>query len=44
MLSIAGLHFNYNSHTVLKDIHLELDQGQILAVLGVNGAQGNRRF
>ena len=38
MLSIAGFQFNYNSHTVLKDIHLELDQGQILAVLGMNGA------
>ncbi|MDQ1333416.1 MAG: transporter ATP-binding protein [Thermodesulfobacteriota bacterium] len=38
MLSIAGLQFNYNSHAVLRDIHLELKQGQILAVLGVNGA------
>lgn len=38
MLSIAGLQFNYNSHSILKDIHLELDQGRILAVLGVNGA------
>ncbi len=38
MLSIAGVQFQYNSHPVLKDIHLELDQGQILAVLGVNGA------
>lgn len=38
MLSIAGLQFSYNSHAVLKDIHLELDRGQILAVLGMNGA------
>jgi len=38
MLSIAGLQFSYNSHAVLKDIHLELDQGRILAVLGMNGA------
>ena len=38
MLSIAGVRFNYESHAVLRDIHLELDQGQILAVLGVNGA------
>lgn len=38
MLSIAGVRFNYNSHPVLKDIQLELEQGQILALLGVNGA------
>jgi iron complex transport system ATP-binding protein len=38
MLSIAGVRFNYESHAVLRDIHLELDRGQILAVLGVNGA------
>ncbi len=38
MLSIAGIEFSYNSHPVLKDIHLELAPGQVLAVLGVNGA------
>lgn len=38
MLSIAGVQFNYERHTVLRDIHLALDKGQILAVLGVNGA------
>jgi len=38
MLSIAGVRFNYENHAVLKDIHLELEQGQILALLGVNGA------
>ncbi len=38
MLSIAGIEFSYNSHPILSDIHLELDRGQILAVLGVNGA------
>jgi len=38
MLSIAGIRFGYNSHPILKDIHLELGRGQILAVLGVNGA------
>jgi iron complex transport system ATP-binding protein len=38
MLSVAGVQFKYESHAVLRDIHLELDQGQILAVLGVNGA------
>jgi iron complex transport system ATP-binding protein len=38
MLSIAGVQFKYESHAVLRDIHLELDRGQVLAVLGVNGA------
>jgi len=38
MLSIAGIEFSYNSHPILSDITLELDRGQILAVLGVNGA------
>ena len=38
MLSIAGVRFQYNGHPVLKDIHLELEPGQMLAVLGVNGA------
>ena len=38
MLTIAGVEFSYNSHPILNDIHLELDRGQILALLGVNGA------
>lgn len=38
MLSIAGIQFSYNGHPVLKDICLQLEPGQILAVLGVNGA------
>ncbi|MCF8083722.1 MAG: ABC transporter ATP-binding protein [Deltaproteobacteria bacterium] len=38
MLSISGVRFSYNGHPVLRDIQLELDKGQILAVLGVNGA------
>jgi len=38
MLTIAGVEFSYNSHPILSNIHLELDRGSILAVLGVNGA------
>jgi len=38
MLTIAGIEFSYNHHPILSDIRLELDRGQILAVLGVNGA------
>jgi len=38
MLTIAGVEFSYNSHPILSDIRLDLDKGQILAVLGVNGA------
>jgi iron complex transport system ATP-binding protein len=38
MLSISGITFSYNSHPILNDVRLELDRGQILAVLGVNGA------
>lgn len=38
MLSIADVCFSYNGTPVLKDMHLKLDRGRILAVLGVNGA------
>ncbi len=38
ILSVAGVHFKYNSRPVLKDISFELPRGKTLALLGVNGA------
>ncbi len=38
ILSVANIRFQYNSRPVLRDVSLELERGQILAVLGVNGA------
>jgi iron complex transport system ATP-binding protein len=38
ILSVAGVHFQYPSHSVLKGISFELAKGKILAILGVNGA------
>jgi iron complex transport system ATP-binding protein len=38
MLTIADVRFAYNGRPILKDMHLKLDRGQIMAVLGVNGA------
>jgi iron complex transport system ATP-binding protein len=37
-LTVANIHFSYNSHSVLKDVNFSLDQGQMMCVLGVNGA------
>ena len=36
--SVAGIEFSYNSHPVLNDVHLHVDRGEILVVLGVNGS------
>ena len=38
ILSVAGVHFQYPSRSVLKGVSFELPEGQILGVLGVNGA------
>ena len=38
MLDIADVRFSYNGHPVLTNMHMELDRGEVLAVLGVNGA------
>lgn len=38
ILSVQGVHFSYNSVSVLNDVSFQLDRGQILAVLGINGA------
>lgn len=38
ILSVANLHFQYNSRPVLEDVTLHVDRGEILVVLGVNGA------
>ena len=38
ILSVNGISFRYNSHPVLQDVTFELPSGQILGVLGVNGA------
>ena len=38
LLTIADVQFSYDGVAVLRDMHLELGQGRIMAVLGVNGA------
>jgi len=37
-LKIQGLNFRYNSRLVLKDINLEVGEGEILTLLGPNGS------
>jgi iron complex transport system ATP-binding protein len=37
ILSVAGIQFCYNSHSVLGDVSFQLEKGRILGVLGVNG-------
>jgi iron complex transport system ATP-binding protein len=44
MLTVSGIHFSYNSHSALSDIDFSLKQGQVLGVLGVNGAGKVRRI
>lgn len=38
ILSVRGIHFSYDSTSILKDISFEMNPGQIMGVLGVNGA------
>ena len=38
MLTIADVRFSYNGGQVLRDMHLELKRGEVMAVLGINGA------
>jgi len=37
-LKIQGLNFRYNSRLVLKDVNLEVGEGEILTLLGPNGS------
>ena len=38
MLTIADVRFSYNGGPVLRNMHLELKRGEVMAVLGINGA------
>ncbi len=38
MLKVEDLHFSYNGKPVLQGIDFELERGQTMAILGVNGA------
>ncbi len=38
ILSVNGIHFSYNSASILRDVSFQMNPGQILGVLGVNGA------
>ena len=38
MLRLSGLTANYGKSQVLWDVNLEVDEGQVVAVLGRNGA------
>lgn len=37
ILSVEGLGFKYPSHEVLKDVSFNLEKGECLAILGING-------
>jgi len=37
VVDVRGVHFAYNSHLVLEDVHLQVRRGDFLAVLGPNG-------
>jgi len=38
MLKISNLSFSWGDHQVLKDINLDIDSNELIAILGVNGA------
>jgi iron complex transport system ATP-binding protein len=37
-LEIDGVHFNYQSQSVLEDVNFRLDYGEVLALIGPNGS------
>jgi len=37
-LSIKGLHFSYGSAEILRDINLDIRDGQIVSIVGPNGS------
>ncbi|MBM7557644.1 ATP-binding cassette domain-containing protein [Halanaerobacter jeridensis] len=37
-LEIDGVHFNYQSQSVLEDVNFKLDHGEVLALIGPNGS------
>ena len=37
-LEIDGVHFNYQSQSVLEDVNFRLDHGEVLALIGPNGS------
>ena len=38
LLNIKNLSYQRNLHSILKDLNLELPQGEIVGLLGANGA------
>lgn len=44
MLEVRNLSFSYGKHQVLNDISFTLDQGEMIAVLGANGAGKSTMF
>jgi ABC-type Fe3+/spermidine/putrescine transport system ATPase subunit len=36
-ISLEGIHFNYDGRAVLSDLHLSVENGQVLALLGPSG-------
>lgn len=37
ILNVAGVNFGYHSHSVLKDINVKIERGEIMTILGPNG-------
>ena len=44
MLEVKNLTFAYGDHLVLDDISFSLDKGEMIAVLGANGAGKSTMF
>ena len=43
ILSVENLHVTYGTVEALKGVSLELNEGEIVTVLGANGARGSVR-
>ena len=43
-LSVEHLAKSYNRRQVVKDVSLEVSQGQVIGLLGPNGAARNHHF
>jgi len=42
MIDIHGLQKSFGDHVVLKDIHMHIDKGSVVALLGPSGSASPR--